>query len=435
MNLNNFISELKKINIEITDIQLEQLNKYYELLVEYNKVMNLTGITEKDQVYLKHFYDSLTLTKVIDPTKEETLCDVGTGAGFPGLVIKILFPNLKVTLVDSLNKRIEFLKTVIRELNLKDIEAIHKRILNIINQVIGTKNILLKDIDIVTVEEKEKLLRKFNETEVVYDKDATVIELVENKVLEFPDKVALISNGKKLTYKELNERANMLARKMISAGIQSKDIIGIMLNRSPEMIIGLIAILKCGATYLPIDPEYPQDRITYMLENSETKLVLVNSQTQKHILEKCNTINVDSEDKETYSKENINLKLDANTLAYLIYTSGSTGQPKGVMVTNRNLNNFVKGMKEIIEFVPNKNMVSVTTVCFDIFGLEMWCTLTSGMTLVLANENEQNMPALLNKLCLENNVNMIQTTPSRFSTIFENKENLEFVKNITFAVK
>ena len=128
MNLNNFISELKKINIEITDIQLEQLNKYYELLVEYNKVMNLTGITEKDQVYLKHFYDSSTLTKVIDPTKEETLCDVGTGAGFPGLVIKILFPNLKITLVDSLNKRIEFLKTVIKELNLTNIEAINARI-------------------------------------------------------------------------------------------------------------------------------------------------------------------------------------------------------------------------------------------------------------------------------------------------------------------
>lgn len=128
MNLNNFISELKKINIEITDIQLEQLNKYYELLVEYNKVMNLTGIIELEQVYLKHFYDSLTLTKVIDPTKEESLCDVGTGAGFPGLVIKILFPNLKVTLVDSLNKRIEFLKTVIKELNLKDIEAIHARV-------------------------------------------------------------------------------------------------------------------------------------------------------------------------------------------------------------------------------------------------------------------------------------------------------------------
>ena len=127
MNLNSFINELEKINIQINDTQLEQLNKYYKLLVEYNKIMNLTGITEEEQVYLKHFYDSLTLTKLIDPTKEETLCDVGTGAGFPGLVIKILFPNLKVTLVDSLNKRIEFLKTVINELKLKDIEAIHAR--------------------------------------------------------------------------------------------------------------------------------------------------------------------------------------------------------------------------------------------------------------------------------------------------------------------
>lgn len=127
MTLNNFIEELKKININISDIQLEQLEMHYELLIEYNKVMNLTGITEKEQVYLKHFYDSLTITKVIDLTKEETLCDVGTGAGFPGLVLKILFPNLKITLVDSLNKRIEFLKIVIKTLKLENIEAVHAR--------------------------------------------------------------------------------------------------------------------------------------------------------------------------------------------------------------------------------------------------------------------------------------------------------------------
>lgn len=127
MTISNFIEELKKLNIEPTKEQLEQLNKYYELLIEYNKVMNLTGITEKEEVYLKHFYDSLTISKVIDLNKEETLCDIGTGAGFPGIVLKILFPNLKITLIDSLNKRIEFLKIVIKELNLKDIEAIHTR--------------------------------------------------------------------------------------------------------------------------------------------------------------------------------------------------------------------------------------------------------------------------------------------------------------------
>ena len=128
MNQDKFISELSKLNINITPLQLQQLERYYELLIEYNKVMNLTGITDKEEVYLKHFYDSLTITKVIDLSNYETLCDVGTGAGFPGLVIKILYPHLKVTLLDSLNKRLNFLNIVIKELNLKDIETVHTRV-------------------------------------------------------------------------------------------------------------------------------------------------------------------------------------------------------------------------------------------------------------------------------------------------------------------
>ena len=128
MNLNRFIDELKILGIEINDTQLNQLERYFELLVEYNKVMNLTGITEKEEVYLKHFYDSLTIVKAIDLNTIDTLCDVGTGAGFPGMVLKILFPKLKITLIDSLNKRINFLQIVINELGLKDIEAIHYRI-------------------------------------------------------------------------------------------------------------------------------------------------------------------------------------------------------------------------------------------------------------------------------------------------------------------
>ena len=128
MTQNDFIEELKKISIELTDKQLEQLNTYYEMLIEYNKVMNLTAITEKKDVYLKHFYDSLTLLKVIDLNSVETLCDLGSGAGFPGIVLKIAFPNIKITLVDSLNKRINFLKQVIEKLGLKNIDAVHFRI-------------------------------------------------------------------------------------------------------------------------------------------------------------------------------------------------------------------------------------------------------------------------------------------------------------------
>ena len=127
MNLSMFLEKLKELGIELTELQLTQLHKYFELLVEYNKVMNLTGITEEQDVYLKHFYDSVTLARVIDLNNVSNLCDIGTGAGFPGMVLKIIYPELEVTLVDSLNKRIEFLKIVINELGLNKIEAIHAR--------------------------------------------------------------------------------------------------------------------------------------------------------------------------------------------------------------------------------------------------------------------------------------------------------------------
>lgn len=127
MNREEFITAVKELGISITDKQLEQLNKYYKALVEWNKKINLTSITEENDVYLKHFYDSLTLFKEYDLTKDVSLCDVGTGAGFPGIVLKIVFPNLKITLVDSLQKRLKFLDYVIKLLDLKDVELVHER--------------------------------------------------------------------------------------------------------------------------------------------------------------------------------------------------------------------------------------------------------------------------------------------------------------------
>lgn len=121
MNLNNFIKEVEKLNIHLSEKQLEQLEEFYNLLIDYNEKVNLTRITEKDDVYLKHFYDSLTLIKAIDLTKGLTICDVGTGAGFPGIVLKICFPQLKITLVETLQKRVRFLYLVKEKLNLKDL--------------------------------------------------------------------------------------------------------------------------------------------------------------------------------------------------------------------------------------------------------------------------------------------------------------------------
>ena len=118
---------LARINIFPTEKQLSQLEQYYQLTKEYNKVMNLTGITDKPEFYLKHFYDSATIAQIINLNDITTMCDIGSGAGFPGIVVKILFPHIKITLLDSLNKRVEFLNKVISELKLDGIEAVHDR--------------------------------------------------------------------------------------------------------------------------------------------------------------------------------------------------------------------------------------------------------------------------------------------------------------------
>ena len=127
MNKEEFIKYLEELNIYPTEDQLIKLDKFYKLLINWNEKINLTRITEEKDVYLKHFYDSLTITKEVDLSSVNTLCDVGTGAGFPGIVLKIMYPNLKVTLIDSLLKRVNYLNEIIKELELDNIVAIHTR--------------------------------------------------------------------------------------------------------------------------------------------------------------------------------------------------------------------------------------------------------------------------------------------------------------------
>jgi len=127
MKIEEFIIEVEKLGINLTEEKFQKLEQFYELLISWNEKMNLTRITEKEEVYLKHFYDSLTLVKVVNLNEVETLCDVGSGAGFPGIVLKIVFPSIKITLIDSLQKRVNYLNEIAKELGLKDIIAIHTR--------------------------------------------------------------------------------------------------------------------------------------------------------------------------------------------------------------------------------------------------------------------------------------------------------------------
>lgn len=312
-----------------------------------------------------------------------------------------------------------------------DIENIHKRFMHIINQVLKKEEIETKDIEIVTPEEKHKILVEFNNTQVDYPTDKTVVDLFEEQVEKTPDSIAVVFEDQELTYRKLNEKANQLAWYLKERGACSGMIIGICLNRSLELIIGLIAILKVGAAYLPIDPNYPQDRISYMLEDSNSKMLLTNSINKINISIPKIIIDLTSDIYSSFSTNNLNTLLNSNNIIYLIYTSGSTGKPKGVLLSHHNLLNFIYGIKKEINFTENKIMVSVTTICFDIFGLELWCSLCSGMKLIIANEIEQDNPEQLNKLCIKNNVNMIQTTPSRFNYFLENYQYCTFLKNMS----
>ena len=320
---------------------------------------------------------------------------------------------------------------LISKYSIDDICSIHARFLYIINQVLENNDITLNEIEIVTPDEKKKILYDFNNTSADYPSDKTITQLFEEQVEKTPDNIAVVFEDQKLTYRELNERANSLANYLRSQKIGRNDIIGIMVNRSLEMIISILAVLKSGACYIPIDPEYPQDRIEYMLNNSNAKLLLTFKRLE-------NKVTFDNKlfvelDNELYNsnKDNLININEPDDLAYIIYTSGSTGKPKGVMLKHNNINNFIQGMCNVVDFNSRKTIVSVTTISFDIFVLESLLPLEKGLKIVIANENEQNDARLFNSLCLENNVNIIQTTPSRFQVLISNSNELNYLEGIT----
>ena len=289
--------------------------------------------------------------------------------------------------------------------------------INVLKSVLENPKKRLADIDILTGEERNKLLYEFNDTGLEYPKDKTIHQLFEEQVERTPDNIAVIYGDNKLTYRQLNEKANRLARVLRAKGIGPDSIAGIMVKRSPKMLVGLMAILKAGGAYLPIDPEYPGDRINYMLEDSGAKILLTQNNLTAHMNTSAETIYIDDEKSFIGAPHNLEAAAKPDSLAYVIYTSGSTGKPKGVMIEHKAVNNFIKGMMERIGFAPDKTILALTTISFDIFVLETLLPLCAGLRILLADEDQQRDPAMLSKLLLENDVDMLQITPSRLQML------------------
>lgn len=316
-----------------------------------------------------------------------------------------------------------------------DIINIQNRILNMINQILENTDISIDTIEIITPEEKNTLLFDFNQTSLVYPNTKTIAELFEEQVEKTPNKIALVFGHQKLTYQELNEKANSLAYYLRNHGVSRNTLIGVMVNRSLEMMISMLAILKAGGAYIPIDPSYPKDRIEYMLSNSKAKMLLTQNHL-KNLVDFQNSICVDLENVSLYSSpkdnlKNINLPED---LAYVIYTSGSTGLPKGVMLKQINIINFIYAMMNEFHFSDDEVVVSITTFSFDIFVLESLMPLLNGLKMVLASEQEQTDIKMFNDLCAQNKVTVFQTTPSRLQTMLIHDSDFNYLNTLKYIL-
>jgi amino acid adenylation domain-containing protein len=315
----------------------------------------------------------------------------------------------------------------IEKYDIQDIDNMHKRILHIIEQVLENENCLERDIEIVTEEEKNRILNEFNATYVDYPKDKTIAQLFEEQVEKTPDNIAVVCGDKKVTYRELNEKANSLAQELLDNEIKAGDTIAIRLNRSIDMIISIFACVKAEITYTLIENTLPKERVQYILKDSNSKAIITINELNKEKFEVktilLDTINI-KENKININRSNYNERL------CIIYTSGSTGNPKGVLLRQRGFNNLVVAMKDAMNLEICNSFISHASVSFDMFAFELYCSVLNGKTLYLTSDLEQKDPISISNIIIKNNIDFLLTTPSKIELILSNDGISECLSNI-----
>ncbi|MGY4761753.1 non-ribosomal peptide synthetase [Paenibacillus caseinilyticus] len=289
--------------------------------------------------------------------------------------------------------------------------------LRVIDLLLEDPQRTLSSLELITEVERRRLLEQFNCTAADYDREKTIHELFEEQVERTPDSLAVVCGGEQLTYRELNARANRLAHQLRGRGVQPDQIVGLLMERSADMPAALLAVLKAGGAYCPIDPAFPEERIAVILQDSEVRLVVASAPVRELVpgdVEVCDTAGAGLQQDDAENLVQIN---HGGNLAYVIYTSGSTAKPKGVMLEHRSVHNLILGMKQRINFYEGQRVLAVTTYGFDIFVLECLLPLTAGGVVVLATEEEQNDPQRLLQLMERERVELMQTTPSRMGLL------------------
>lgn len=317
----------------------------------------------------------------------------------------------------------------------EDMVHIHKCLINILDGAINNPEELITRLTLIAEDEKQCILDKFNDTTKVLQ-GGTVQQLFELQEAKTPDNIAVVFEDKHLTYRQLNEKSNQIARLLRKKGVKPDTVVGVMAHRSLEMIIGIMAVLKAGGCYLPIDPEYPEDRIDYMLQDSGVKILLTQDLLVSGLHYKGTVIDLNSTENYTAGRDNLNNISTPDNLAYIIYTSGSTGKPKAVMIEHKALVNYIGAVEQLLDYKPGGTVLSITTAAFDIFVFEIFPSLAKGLKIVLANEQQQKIPELLSELIIKEKAEKVLTTPSRMQLLVfgqSNKKCFDILKEIVLG--
>lgn len=311
------------------------------------------------------------------------------------------------------------------------IQRMSMHYVNILEQMIWNYNLPITQIDLLTKEEEKQLSIEFNSTTADYPNFAMIHELFENQVKKTPDHVAAVYGNSRVTYRQLNERSNQLARKLRSMGVGRDSIVALMAERSLTMITAIMAIVKAGGAYLPIDPEYPQDRIQFILEDSGAKMLL----TQKHLVER-HTLNIqmiNADDPKWYEGEYSNLERmgSSEDLAYVIYTSGSTGKPKGAMIAHYSLVNRINWMQKQYPINESDVIMQKTPFTFDVSVWEMFWWTVNGASVCFLEPSGEKDPHAIIKCIHQHNVSTMHFVPSMLNSFLDYVQVMDEVEMIS----
>lgn len=309
---------------------------------------------------------------------------------------------------------------------------------NILSAVSKNPKIKLREIEIISPKEKKVLLDTLNRTEINYFRDKGVHEFFESQVRKGPVNIALTIDGLSVTYLELNKLSNQLAHLLISKGVKSGTVVGLIYDKNFSMIISIMAILKSGATYLPIDPDYPEERKLFMLTNSKAEFLLIQDESKKIKVNVSEEIIFNNKNEcDAYSIQNPDLRLSSSDAAYIIYTSGTTGTPKGTIISHGNVISLLCNKPSNFNFNSNDTWTMFHSYCFDFSVWEIFGALLNGGKLVLiqkekARDANQFVDTLINE-----KVTILNQTPTAFRNIINNelkrKEKLLSLRYVIFG--